>query len=299
MTLRLIRDDERNVVPCEYGDGPATLLVIINETPGIPCCDVCAHRFYNMDPYHVRLASLDGYVDMFAAAKQAAFATPEQFTAPVPITASTALDDKVLRRIWADRVIYCRVHWCEKSRLLTPAGQRLNAIGGLWYPACQKCINEFDPDQVEIAPMSEDDTAWELGMADEYARDHHWSKPVSPALWWTAGISALVSFVLGGVMVAHENAAGLFFLALPVLFVIGAVVVMAIRDAAEEIQQGEARQATLTPGQQAAVNVAEVAALGAGAYAVHEELSTTESTWLPSGPLSASAVQHCGRTSRP
>jgi hypothetical protein len=283
MTLRLIRDDERAVVPCEYGDGAATVLVIINETPGIPCCDPCARRFYNMRPDRVRLTSLDGYVDMFAAAKQAAFATPEQITGqPVQITASTALDDKVLRRIWADRVIYCRVRWCEESRRLTPASQRLNAIGGLWYPACQECINKFDPDQVETAPMSEENTAWELGMADEYARDHHWSKPVNPATWWAAGIAAVLGLVLclagapdGTVSGSQPNGVLIAVGVLLILAGLGLGIAAAIRAINASYQKHPGYPATPPRGQQMGVPVnqlAGAAALGVGAYAVHEGL---------------------------
>ncbi len=282
MSLRLIRDDERAVVPCEYGDGPATVLVIINETPGIACCDSHARGFYRKAPDHVRLASLDGYVDMFAAAREAALATPEQITGPVQITASTALDDKVLRRIWADRMIYCRVRWCEESRRLTPASQRLNAIGGLWYPACQECINKSDPDQVEIAPMSEDNTAWELGMADEYARDHHWSKPVSPVLWTGAGGSFLIGLVLcivgapdGTVSGSQPNIPMIVVGILLILAGLGLGITAAIRAINASYQKPQGYTATLPQGQQLGVPVNQLvntAALGVGAYAVHEGL---------------------------
>jgi hypothetical protein len=67
-----------NVLYCQYRCGPATILVIINETPGIPCCDKCARHYYGMDPYHVGLAPLAEYVDLSAAAKEAALATSEQ-----------------------------------------------------------------------------------------------------------------------------------------------------------------------------------------------------------------------------
>ena len=70
-----------NVLYCQYGCGPATVLVIINETPGILCCDNCACRYCGMDPYRVRLAPLAGYVDLYAAAKEAALALLEQVTA--------------------------------------------------------------------------------------------------------------------------------------------------------------------------------------------------------------------------
>jgi hypothetical protein len=175
------------------------------------------------------------------------------------------------------------VHWCEKSRLLTRANQRLNAIGGLWYPACQKCINEFDPDQVEVAPMSEDDTAWELNMADEYAIDHHWSKPVSPVLWWAAGIS----FVLGLVFVisgAGDNTSGLGLsngtpgaplIIAGVLLILAAItvgIVWFVKATSSQVQHYGAWKATLPQGQQAGISLAETAVLAAGTYVAHEEL---------------------------
>jgi hypothetical protein len=166
MTLRAVGDDERAVVPCEYGCGPATILVIINETPGIPCCDACARRLYNLRPDAVRLAPLAEYVDHYAIAREAALATPEQITGPVmQVVGPVIVDDEVLHRIWVDQAVYCHVHWCETQGKLTPADQRLNAIGGLWYPACADCIAKFDPAQVEVAPMSE--AGHGLGTGDD------------------------------------------------------------------------------------------------------------------------------------
>ena len=65
MTLRLVNDDDRNVVPCETGCGPATILVIINNTPGIPCCDECARLYYGWGGHtgKIRLAPMSEYVD--------------------------------------------------------------------------------------------------------------------------------------------------------------------------------------------------------------------------------------------
>ena len=118
MTLRLVRDDEKpdsmlycRWASCKDRQVPATILLSINGTPYMPSCDACARHHYEINPDAMRLAPLSEYVDVYAAAKEAALATPEQFTAPVQVTASTAVDDKVLRCIWVDRVIYCRMRW--------------------------------------------------------------------------------------------------------------------------------------------------------------------------------------------
>lgn len=177
MKLRLVSDDERYMVPCQTTScrQPAVILVIINETPGIPCCDECARRYYEMGGHtgKIRLAPLSEYVDMYAAAKEAAFATPEQVAPPMQVTGFTAADDEVLRRIWLDQAVYCRMRWCEEAGRLSPATERLNAIGGPWYPACAECAAKFGPDQVETSPLSDENTAWELEMADDYARTKH------------------------------------------------------------------------------------------------------------------------------
>lgn len=211
MTLRLVNDNDRNVVPCETGCGPATILVIINNTPGIPCCDECARRYYGWGGHtgKIRLAPMSEYVDMFAAAKEAAFATPEQITKPVQVTGFTAADDAVLRHIWIDQAVYCRIRWCEEAGRLTPADERLNVMGGAWYPACAKCIGKFDPSQVEVAPMSAENTAWELEMAGEYCtKTRGLVKPGPPIsrkakiLWWAIPSGVLT---LGITMVSLAN----------------------------------------------------------------------------------------------
>jgi len=205
MTLRLVsdRDEPGEVLYCRHGTcrwgwtKPATILVSFCDGPYLPSCDECARQTWENHPNSTRLAPLAEYTDMFAAAKEATLATPEP--ASVQIVGSTPVDDKVLRRIWLDRVIYCRLHWCEMQGRLTPADQRLNVIGGLWFPACAECVSKFDPSEVEAAPLSEEDTAWELEMVDKYAQKQRWKEPRPPMrretkiLWWTipAGVLAL------------------------------------------------------------------------------------------------------------
>lgn len=75
------------VIYCYYGDGPATVLVIANNMPGQPCCDEHARRWYGVSaPDRIRLAPLSEYVDMFAEARQALFATPGQVISGEPAT---------------------------------------------------------------------------------------------------------------------------------------------------------------------------------------------------------------------
>jgi hypothetical protein len=272
VTLRLVSDDERYVVPCQTTScgQPAVILVIINETPPIACCDRCARRYYEMAAGRpIRLAPMSEYVDMYAAAREAALATPEQV---MQVTASVDLDDKVLRFIWENQAIRCRMRWCEENGWYTPASQRLNIIGGFWYPACKDCIAKCDPSKVEVAPMSEEDTAWELRMVDEYARSKRWKRAGStlpPAAgnqqtssgpaWAMAGIGSLLCFIIGGVTCASGNAGGLAFIAIP--FIIGfiAIIGLAVSGAVKETQQARTSIASAAQGYRQGIPVSQLA----------------------------------------
>jgi hypothetical protein len=205
MTLRIVSDNHEpdGVLYCRHSAGcwrPATILVSFLGKHYLPSCDPCARLTYEHHPDQTAFAPLAGYVDTFAAAKAAALATPEHViqTAGVQVVGPTIVDDEVCRHIWRDEVVYCRMRWCGEGGRLTPADQRLNAIGGLWYTACADCIAKFDPAQVEVAPMSEADTAWELEMIDKYRNEHKsWTKPKPPMsrrakiLWWTVPAAVL------------------------------------------------------------------------------------------------------------
>lgn len=232
MTLHLVSDNHepdgtlycRHGV-CEYDPRrarPATVLITFCDKPPLPSCDECARTTWENHPNSTRLSPLSGYVDMFEAAKQAALATPEQVIqqASEPIRGSDAVDDPVLRRIWTDQKIYCRLDRCEIQHKLTPASQRLNAIGGLWYPACADCITRYDPAQVEVAPMSEENVAWELQMAAEYAASKHWTKPGAPhPATVCILLAAPVISLLGGSFMGSQ-AGGSFLLGLGVFIVL-------------------------------------------------------------------------------
>ena len=208
MTLRLVNDKDQpddvpycTQIPCRTRSRRRSATILVSEIghPYMPACDECARFVHEMHPCQVTLAPLAEYVDWYAEAREAALAAPEQVIQPVQITGPVAVDDEVLRHIWLDQAIYCRVHWCETQGRLTSADQRLNAIGGLWYPACADCIARYDPAQVEVAPMSEANTAWELEMAGEYFASKHWSAPGplvsrrAKILWWAipAGVLTL------------------------------------------------------------------------------------------------------------
>jgi hypothetical protein len=113
MTLRLVNDNERAAIPCRIvtGHGPADVLVSVDGKPYLPACDSCARWLY--DRQHITgMAPLDGYVDMYEAARQAALATPGQVTGQQDTY-------WVFRRMYEDRVIYCRMKWCTDARRLT------------------------------------------------------------------------------------------------------------------------------------------------------------------------------------
>ena len=88
MTLRLVSDQDkpgevlycRMGGMCDIGRRHATILVSVSGNPFLPSCDKCARDAYELQPNYVRLAPLAEYVDVYAAAREAALATPEQST---------------------------------------------------------------------------------------------------------------------------------------------------------------------------------------------------------------------------
>ena len=302
MTLRLVNDTGqhdgtptcRSATSCR---NPATILMKFAGRSWLPACDECARRICENHPDDTQFAPLGDFVDVFAAAKAAALATPEQVIqlASVQIRGCEVADDKVLRRIWIDQAIYCRLHWCEVQGRLTSASQRVNAIGGLWYPACADCIGKLDPSQVEIAPMSGENTAWELEMADKYAKSKGWSKApgnVAPGFWVVVGI-LLAMLIAGIALIGHGNALnqagsdgaafvvwGVFFV-LPsgvILVVLGLIGLLAAGmkiDKAEKRRAQECRQAA--PAQHAAPYSQQ--GIPAGQLATTAALVGTEVLW--------------------
>jgi hypothetical protein len=99
MTLRLVNDNSApdETLYCRhgscrhYGPGrgarPATVLVTFLDHPPLPSCDDCARSTWENHPQSTLISPLAGYVDMFAAAKDAALATPEQVIASAPAPA--------------------------------------------------------------------------------------------------------------------------------------------------------------------------------------------------------------------
>lgn len=211
MTLRLVNDDDRNVVPCEIGCGPATILVIINNTPGIPCCDKCARRYYGWAGHtsKIRLAPLSEYVDMYAAAKEGALATPEQITGSASSDADTYW---VFRRMYEDRAIYCRMMWCTDAGQLTPADLCISTNGEPWHASCGACAQKAQGDQVKIWPLGEDEKSQLWALVDGIAKDRLWTKPeprkpVSRRARIITGLSTLGGLTLGTVMVTIASKA--------------------------------------------------------------------------------------------
>jgi len=261
VTLRLVSEDERYVVPCHYGCGPATILVIINETPPIPCCDKCGRRLYEMDPRYARLAPMSEYVDLYAAAKKAATATPEQ----VAGNTQPDDDDGIYRRMYEDQVLYCCGSPCTQSGRLTPAGFFIFPDGQQWTLACGACVHQAhangDP-QARSYPLDEGKKTQVLAKINEIAGGRGWTragddKPAASTpgarqsgskstgnaglAWLIGGIASLASIILGSMMVHLGNAGGLFFIGLP--FGILAIVFLGwiIASLPEEIRRDKER----------------------------------------------------------
>lgn len=83
MTLRLVNDNREpdDTLYCRHGTScrnPATILMKFASGTWLPACDQCARRIYESYPHMTEFAPLADYVDLFAAAREAALATPEQ-----------------------------------------------------------------------------------------------------------------------------------------------------------------------------------------------------------------------------
>jgi hypothetical protein len=135
VTLRLVSDHDKpgELLYCRMGGmcdiyrHRATILVSIAGNPYRPSCDECARRAYENIGDSARMAPLAEYVDMFAAAKEAALATQEQITAPVQVTASAVVDAEVIRHVWqepGDLLPHALVRGRRAAHANGPAPQR-------------------------------------------------------------------------------------------------------------------------------------------------------------------------------
>lgn len=299
---------------------PATMLIRSYDNPGRPSCDSCARWEFDLDTSgRLSLAPLGNYVDRFAAAREAALAPPlvvppedrviycqeHEFHngPPSPADYFIRTENKP-----GDGALACSA-CLHKWQIAHPAG-RLIPFGE---------DNDELPDaagltdRIWICPLSARTRDWLWATFDEVrtptgdgnngSNGHGGGQPPADGpraapklppktvrqLWWTAGLSALASLALGITLCALSvhlqksvmTAWGIFFIALPVLVAIGAFVVFIIQEIAKDIQKEKAWKTTLTPGQQLGVEVAETAAVWAGAYAVHEGLKHHEEHSAP------------------
>ena len=229
MMLRVVRDGDGpdNTLYCRYGCSatsrptPAVMLLSIDGHPYLPCCDEDARQFYDLRPDVIRMAPLDGYVDMYEAAKAAALVTPEQITGqawPAPDLAepSRAVEARIAR----DQVIYCYGRPCLLSGKFTPADVLVKVSGAdfgghPWTSLCNACLDShqadgWDPE--ETRPVEGKVKADILRIA---------SKSV-PAAGSTGAAfpltGALICFVIGIPACAFNPFIGLFFIALAMIW---------------------------------------------------------------------------------
>jgi hypothetical protein len=220
---------------------PATMLISAWDGPGKPTCDSCARFAFDHDTSgQLSLAPLSGYVDMFAAAKQVAFATPGQ----------------VIRGEAGPRR-----HWDTGEQVITPAPAPAPA-----------------PAPVPVARAGNGFTAEE--RARRRGRDPHAElRPPAARTWWIAAGAGLfgIVFCIGGAPdgTQIESPANGPLIAIGVTLILAGIIIAAtaaIKIARIQQRRYLAWKATLTPQQRLAADIAEVAALAAGAYAVHEGL---------------------------
>jgi hypothetical protein len=215
---------------------PATMLISRPREPGRPTCDSCARSAFDHDVTgQLSLHPLSEYVDMFAEAKQALNATPGQV-----IRGETATGRPT------------RQHWDTGEAIITPVPAPAARVG-----------NGFTAEERAAR-----------GGRDPAARRN------PAATRWAAGAASLTSLALGITLCSESvhmeqsfmTIWGIFFIALPFLVAGIALVIWILKLAAVEAQRYKAWKATLSPEDRRAVDLAELAALTAGAYAVHERV---------------------------
>jgi hypothetical protein len=219
---------------------PATMLISAWDGPGKPTCDSCARFAFDHDTSgQLSLAPLSGYVDMFAAAKQVAFATPGQV-----IRGETG----------------SRRHWDTGEQVITPAPAPAPA-----------------PAPVPVARAGNGFTAEE--RARRAGRGPAARRNTARTCWTAglASLASIaLGIVLCSESVHMQQSFmtiwGVLFIALP--FLISAVLLFGwiLKLASAENQKLKAWKATLTPQQRLGVELAETAALYATWAGVHHHV---------------------------
>ena len=224
MSLRLVNDGERadGTLYCRWNcrassrPNPATMLMDVNWKGPLPACDDCARLYYELRPDLTTFAPLDGYVDMFAAAKEAALATPEQVTGqtcPTPdrVERSRAVEQHIAR----DQVIYCYGRPCLLSGQFTTPADVLVRVSGAdfgghpWTSLCNACLDSrqaggWYPEETRPADDEDAKSAILLGANGSWS----WPaphKPVTLRARLITGASVLAGFVGGVVMCSIAN----------------------------------------------------------------------------------------------
>jgi hypothetical protein len=199
MTLYLVSDNHQpdgvlycRDVGCVDRRPPrrATMLMKFCSRPYLPACDQCARLTYEHHPDLTTFAPLAEYVDTFAAAKEAALATPEQITG---------------------RVIYCDQPPCEQSGRHRMAETCISFDGEHWSASCSECAREQQAPQTRPLDDQARELYWKAAEARsrEQAAEHGPAaqpgprEPVSRRARIVTASCALVVLVLGIMLANH------------------------------------------------------------------------------------------------
>jgi hypothetical protein len=205
----------------------------------------------------------------------------------------------VMDRMYADREIYCIQPWCVRGGLLTPARLFIGMNERPRVPTCCTCASNWQslsPQPVELWYLDDDlrtswweaiDGAINCGPPPAASAKPAAAPEPAPArkkAWWILGLSAAsIIFGIALIIWGNHRAAetwqsstpwviwGIFFILLP--FLAGAfwVVIQVIKMGVEDAQRYRAWKAGLSPEDRRAVEIAETAAIWAGA-AVHHKM---------------------------
>jgi Na+-transporting methylmalonyl-CoA/oxaloacetate decarboxylase gamma subunit len=226
MTLRLVSDNSEpdGVLYCQRycrDEGvkrPATILVKFCSRPYMPSCDACARYSYERWPDHTAMAPLAGYVDMFAAAREAALASPEQITGQAGSPPDLAEQARAVEQYIArDQAVYCFGRLCLLSgKFMTPADVlvRANGIeydGQPWTSLCNVCLDSHQADGYGWHPdeiRSADDEEAKASILRPANGTWQWPEPHEPMTLrarLVTGASVLAGFTGGVAMCSIAN----------------------------------------------------------------------------------------------
>ena len=216
----------------------------------VPSCDTCARQMWELRPDFTQIGPLGGYVDMFAEAKQAAFATPGQVINGEPTRDAVRQATRELAR---DAML---------------AGKTLaEAAYDSAYQVMRTMVGRSEEESREIAAQLASEYA---GRTIAAAPEPVPAAPAAPEAardYSVLIMAAVTGFILGVVLCFGK----LPFMGIPLILVtITSGIVIAVKVAAQKARAYQAWKATLSPEDRHKAEIAEAAALAAGAYALHE-----------------------------